>query len=87
MGPRKKSSALAALAAITEKKGKRQRRSKSGGGKRKLGRYSRHLSSMRYKAEKRWLKNRVKRIERHLKRHPKDAQARRALGVAAEAAA
>ena len=33
----------------------------------------------RYVAEKRWLKNKARKIERHLKRHPNDDVARKVL--------
>lgn len=77
----KKSAALAQIDAIV-KKGKSRKKGKKG---RKIGRYGKHPSSQRYKAEKRWLKNRLRRIERHLRKYPNDKQARAALDVAAAA--
>lgn len=75
-----KSVAIAQVDAAIQKGNKKKK--KEGKKNRKLGRYARHLSSMRYKAEKRWIRNRVRRIERHLKRYPNDKQAARALEVA-----
>ena len=79
-----KSAALAQVDSLL--KGGKGKKKNKGKKNRKLGRYGRHPSSQRYKGEKRWLTNRVKRIERHLKRFPNDQQARRALGVAQAAA-
>jgi ribosomal protein S15P/S13E len=70
--------AIAAVSAVIKKAGGRKKGKKG----RKIGRYSKHPSSMRYKGEKRWLVNKAKRIRRHLKNHPDDAQARGALEVA-----
>jgi len=53
---------------------------KKGGGKkkgkkgRKIGRVARHKSSLRYKNERRWLTNRLKRMARHMKHYPDDLQ-------------
>lgn len=52
----------------TKKKGKKGR---------KLGRYGKHQSSLRYRAERRWEKNKLKRIAKHFKRYPGDMQAAR----------
>jgi ribosomal protein S15P/S13E len=78
-----KSAATAQVDSLLKGGKKNRKKGKKG---RKIGRYSKHPSSQRYKNEKRWLSNRVKRIERHLKRFPHDKQARRALDVAQEAA-
>lgn len=59
------------------KKGGRKKGKKN----RKWGRYEKHPSSVRYRAERRWIRNRQRRIQRHLRRYPKDAQAQRALAV------
>ena len=54
---------------------------KNAGGKknRKIGRYSKHPSSCRYKGEQRWIRNRIRRIERHIRKYPNDLQARNIL--------
>ena len=51
------------------------------GGKknRKHGRNKRAPSNARYTAEKRWVANRTRRIEGHLRRHPNDKTAAKAL--------
>ena len=67
-------SAMKQITGLIKKKGK----GKKG---RKIGRYARHPSSQRYKAEKRWETNRVKRIRRHIKRQPTDEQARSCLAA------
>lgn len=47
---------------------------------RKHGRQAERSPAMaRYRAEERWVKNRARRIRRHLKRFPDDRQARHAL--------
>lgn len=82
----KKTSALAEINAILGKSKKGDGKGKKG---RKIGRYKTHPSSMRYKAERRWEANRLRRVRRHLRRTPSDAQARRWLaanGTAADAA-
>lgn len=56
--------------------GKGSKSRKKGKKGRKIGRYSKHPSSMRYRAEKRWETNRIRRVRRHLKRLPNDKQAR-----------
>jgi ribosomal protein S15P/S13E len=71
----KKSVALAQVDAILSK-GKKKSKGKKG---RKIGRYSKHPSSQRYKSERRWLTNKVKRIEKHTKRFPNDKQSLAAL--------
>ena len=72
MGKPKKSDARAQIDAILAKS---KKNNDKGGGARKYGRYKTHPSSMRYKGEQRWLRNRVRRIMRHLKRFPADLQA------------
>jgi hypothetical protein len=54
---------------------------KKGRGGRKLGRYSKHPSSVRYRAERRWESNQVKRVMRHLRRYPGEVQARAFLAA------
>ncbi len=39
----------------------------------------RHPSSMRYTIEQRWIKNKRRRVRRHLKQYPNDAQASRIM--------
>lgn len=46
---------------------------------RKIGRYGKHPSSLRYKGERRWEKNKVRRMRRHVKHFPNDLQAARLL--------
>lgn len=75
---KKNNEALAQVKAILAKAKKRS--NDKGGGARKYGRYNTHPSSMRYKGERRWERNRVRRMERHLREHPNDAQARSLLG-------
>lgn len=53
----------------TKKKGKKGR---------KLGRYGKHPSSVRYRTERRWEKNQLRRIARHVRKYPDDMQARAA---------
>jgi hypothetical protein len=76
----KKSAAVQQVDAIMAQAGKKK---KGAGGKknRKIGRYSKHPSSMRYKGEQRWIRNRVRRMERHIRRYPNDAQARSILAA------
>ncbi len=69
----KKSAAEQQINAILGKAKKSRKKGKKG---RKIGRYSRHPSSMRYKGERRWEHNRIRRMSRHLRKHPNDAQAR-----------
>lgn len=66
----KKSTAMQQLAAIAPKK---RGKGKKG---RKIGRYSKHPSSQRYKAEHRWEANQIRRVKRHIKACPADIQAR-----------
>jgi hypothetical protein len=58
--------------------GKKKGKGKKG---RKIGRYSKHPSSMRYRAERRWEDNRIKRIMKHIKAQPNDNQAREILAA------
>ena len=75
----KKSAASAQIDALIGKAGKK---GKKGGKKgRKIGRYAKHPSSMRYKGEQRWIRNKVRRMMRHLRRYPNDAQARNLLAA------
>lgn len=78
----KKSAALAQVDAILSK-GKKKSKGKKG---RKIGRYGKHPSSQRYKSEKRWLTNKIRRMERHLRKHPGDNQTKSALKRVDEAA-
>lgn len=55
------------------KKGSGKKKGKKG---RKIGRGKRHQSSLRYTAEKRWIKNKRLRMLRHIKRQRLDMQAR-----------
>lgn len=68
--------ATAASVVGTVKGGKTRKKGKKG---RKIGRYSKHPSSMRYKSERRWTLNQRRRVRRHLKRCPADGQARSVL--------
>jgi hypothetical protein len=76
---KKKSAALAQIDALIGKGGKKKKGGKKGGGSRKIGRSKRHLAAQRYLSERRWEKNKVIRIERHLKKYPQDGQAKAAL--------
>jgi len=71
----KKSVATAQIDALISKAGGKKQGKKS----RKHGWYKRSASCMRYKGEQRWLSNKVRRIERHVRRFPADAQARNIL--------
>lgn len=42
-----------------------------GAGNRKHGRRKRKPASMRYTAERRWIKNKVRKLKKYIKRHPK----------------
>ena len=53
------------------------RGAKSSKTNRKHGRSALSPSMCRYRAERRWLKNQIKRINAHIKRHPNDLQAQR----------
>lgn len=69
---------IAAVNAVIKKAGGKKQGKKG----RKIGRYSKHPSSQRYKAEHRWEKNKIRRIARHLRNYPNDGQAKAALAVA-----
>ena len=69
-----KSAAEIQLQALTKTK-KKQKGKKN----RKIGRYSKHPSSVRYRGERRWERNKIRRMERHLKRYPDDLQAKNLL--------
>ena len=71
----KKSVAASQIDAIISKAGGNKQGKKS----RKWGWYKRSASCMRYKGEQRWVSNRIRRMERHLKRFPNDEQARSIL--------
>ncbi len=73
----KKSAATAQIDAILSKSGKKKSKGKKN---RKIGRYAKSPSCMRYKGERRWERNKVRRMTRHLKRYPGDGQARDLLG-------
>jgi len=64
--------------AVVKKRVKGEARRK-GKKNRKHGRYSRHPSSVRYRAERRWERNKVKKLRKHLKSHPNDLQAQSVL--------
>ena len=49
-------------------------KSKSGGGKRKIGRASRKPAHIRYNNEMRWIKNKIKRIKKQEKLEAKKAK-------------
>ncbi len=49
------------------------------GGKRKHGRGLRSPSHKRYNTEMRWLKNKIRRLQKHMRQHPKDNIAKEAL--------
>ena len=51
-------------------------------GDRKIGGNTKKPSSKAYKAEQRWQPNKRRRMTRHVKRHPNDAQAARLLARA-----
>lgn len=61
--------------ALISKGKKKKGGSKSGGGARKVGRSKRHPSTARYTADRRWEKNKIRRVKRHLKYQPNDRQA------------
>lgn len=69
----KKSTATAQIDSILSKAGGKKKQ--KGKKNRKIGRYSKHPSSQRYKAEQRWIRNKVRRMTRHLKYYPNDEQA------------
>lgn len=73
-----KSAAVAQADAILAKAGKKKTKGKKN---RKIGRYAKHPSSARYKGERRWERNKLRRMERHLRRFPNDAQARNLLAA------
>lgn len=73
----KKSAATAQIDAILSKAGGKKKQ--KGKKNRKIGRYAKHPSSMRYKGEKRWIRNRLRRMERHIRHFPEDVQAVRLL--------
>lgn len=75
------SSTAAAQAQIASIMGKAGSGKKGGKGKkgRKIGRSKRHPAAQRYLAEKRWEKNKLKKVRRHVQRFPEDMQAERAL--------
>jgi hypothetical protein len=79
---KKNAAATAQIDAILKGGKKNRKKGKKG---RKIGRSKRHLAAQRYLSERRWEKNKVIRIERHLKKYPKDGQAKAALVVAREA--
>lgn len=72
----KKSNAEAQLDAIL---GKSKKKNQSGKKNRKIGRYAKSPSCMRYKGEHRWEQNKVRRMERHIRNYPADSQARSIL--------
>ena len=73
-----KNAAVAQLDALMSKAGKKKGASKGKKG-RKIGRYSKSPSCMRYKGERRWEVNKLRRMARHIRRFPEDAQARSIL--------
>ena len=59
-----------------------KKRAKGSKKTRKYGRAkNRHQAHIRYTNEKRWIKNQKRQLERHLAKHPNDAQARKVLGA------
>jgi len=73
----KKSVAAEQIDALISKAGGKGKGKKS----RKHGWYKRSASCMRYKGEQRWIVNRIRRMERHIKKFPNDAQARSILSA------
>lgn len=71
-----KNAAIAQLDAIV---GKSKKKNQGGKKNRKIGRYSKSPSCMRYKGERRWIANRLRRMASHLRRFPADTQAARLL--------
>jgi hypothetical protein len=67
--------ATAQIDALIRKGGSRKK-GKTG---RKIGRYSTHPSSCRYRSERRWEENQIRRVRRHVRRLPSDEQARSVL--------
>jgi hypothetical protein len=67
-----KNAAVAQLDAIVGKGKKSRKKGKKG---RKIGRYSKSPSCMRYKGERRWEGNKLRRMARHIRRFPADGQA------------
>ena len=65
--------------AITKRKimGTNSSQGKKGG--KKIGRLLRSPSHKRYNTEMRWIRNGIKKLKRHLKIHPNDTVALRAL--------
>jgi hypothetical protein len=72
----KKSDALAQVDAILGKSKKKQGKGKKN---RKIGRYAKSPSCMRYKGERRWERNKVRRMTRQVKRFPSDLQTAKLL--------
>ena len=68
----------AVLAAAGVKKGKQGGQGKKS---KKIGRYNRHPSSCRYRAERRWERNQLRRVRRHLRSQPGDRTAREWLAA------
>lgn len=62
-----------ALAQLASKGKKGRKKGKKG---RKIGRYAKHPSSVRYRNERRWERNKARRMVRHVKKYPADLQAR-----------
>ena len=69
----KKSAATAQIDALIGKAGKKKGNNK-GKKNRKIGRYAKSPSCMRYKGERRWERNKIRRMERQVRRHPNDLQ-------------
>lgn len=73
----KKSAARQQIDAILGKSGGK----KKAKGCRKIGWYGRSASCVRYRSERRWERNKLRSVRRHLKRLPADAQAREWLAA------
>jgi hypothetical protein len=81
MPAKNKNAASQQIDAILSKGGKKKKGKKA----RKLGRYSRHPSSVRYRSEHRWVSNKLRRMARHIKYYPADAQAKALYAIAENA--
>ena len=73
----KKSAAEAQIDAIIGKSKKKN--NQKGKKNRKIGRYAKSPSNMRYKGERRWERNKVRKLTKHCKHFPHDAQSAKRL--------
>lgn len=46
------------------------KKQRKGGGSRKIGRWKKKPANKRYLAERRWAKNKARRIARYMRKHP-----------------